>query len=482
MIPIIGFAPDADQSTPGLLADCQNMVPYLNGMKGGPSAQTPTDTPVLAAECRGAAVVSNLSNIRRLFAGTTTHLYELAAGAWVDVSRATPDYNGGSSTRWSFAQFGNTTIAANRADVIQRSTGADFADISGAPRAEIVFTVGAFVMALNTNDGADKPHGWHCCAAFDDTDWTPSISTQANSGLLVASPGPITAGARMGEYAIAYKAQSIYLGQYVGAPEVWNWVQVPGGDAGCVGKQALCDIGGAHFFVGNDNFWMFDGTRPQPLGDGTVRLWWLENSNPVQRFKTIATFDRENYLVWVFYPSRNSENLDSALVYHIKSGKWGRADRFVEASLGYVAPGETIDGLADYSATIDGLPDIAFNSQFWLSGGRSLAVFNAAHQLQSLTGESSTSWFETGDAGDDDAVILLQNIRLRYEQAPESATADTRNRMNSGRPYEDGPSSTESDGKFDVLKSARWHKARVSFVGDVKVTHIKAKFKPVGTH
>jgi len=38
-----------------------------------------------------------------------------------------------------------------------------------------------------------------------------------------------------------------------------------------------------------------------------------------------------------------------------------------------------------------------------------------------------------------------------------------------------------NDGKFDTLKSARWHKAQVSFAGPVLVTHIDAKLKPAGT-
>lgn len=128
-----------------------------------------------------------------------------------------------------------------------------------------------------------------------------------------------------GEYAIAYKQRSIYLGQYVGAPTVWNWLQVPGGDAGCVGKEAICDIGGAHFFVGDDNIWIFDGTRPIPVADGYVRQFFFDNSNPSYRYKTICVFDRQNNRVWVFYPSLSSQTPDSALVYVI--AKVGVANR-----------------------------------------------------------------------------------------------------------------------------------------------------------
>lgn len=479
MIPIIGFSPDAEQTTPGLIADCTNLIPTLTGMTGGPSPIMPVSTPALDDPCAGAAVVSKLDNTRRIIAGTQDAIYELSAGVWDDVTRASP-YTGGAESRWSITQFGDATLMANRTDVIQRSASGAFDDISGAPKAEIVFSVSSFVMALNVNDGTEKPDGWHCCAVFDDTDWTESTTTQAASGRLVATAGPITAGAKLGEYAIAYKNRSMYLGQYVGAPVVWDWVQIPGGNAGCVGKDALCDVNGTHFFVGEDNFWLFDGTRPMPIGDGAVRFWFLENSNPLYRYKTIASFDRQNNIVWVYYASTNSDTIDSALVYHVLVKKWGRANMPVQAALEYISPGSTIDGLSSYSATIDGLPNIGFDSQYWIAGGRAHSVFDGSNQLQSMTGASVSSTMETGDAGDDDTVIMLQQLRVRYAKKPTSATVQTFSKMNSGEEYTVGPSGTMNDGKFDALKSARWHKARITFAGPVTVTHMDAKYVPVG--
>jgi len=479
MIPLTGFAPDADVTTPGLITWCTNLIPYQNGMEGAPEPVTPASTPALAAACRGAAVVTKLDDTRRIIAGTTTKLYELSAGAWVDIGRAAA-YNGGVDTRWSIAQFGDATLCANRADVIQRSTGAAFADVATAPKAEILFTVGAFVMALNTNDGSEKPDGWHCCAAFDETSWTPSLATQATSGRLVATAGKLTAGMRLGEYAIAYKMKSIYLGQYVGAPTVWNWLQVPGGEAGCIGKEAICDIGGAHFFVGDDNIWIFDGTRPVPVAEGFVRQFFFDNSNPSYRYRTICVFDKQKNLVWVFYPSLGSTTNDSALVYHITAKKWGVANRSIEAALNYVAGGVTIDGLSAISATIDGLSAYSFDSQFWLAGGRSLSIFNTSHQLQSMTGVSVSSSMTTGDVGDDDAVSALNKIRLRYAVSPIAATVQTFIQQNSGTGFTSGTAGTVLDGKFDLRQSARWHKATFTFTGPVRVTHMDADLTPAG--
>lgn len=479
MIPLTGFAPDADVTTPGLITNCTNLIPYLNGMEGAPEPSTPASTPALAAACIGAAVVTKLDDTRRIIAGTATKLYELSAGAWSDIGRAAA-YNGGVDTRWSITQFGDATLCANRADVIQRSNGAAFADVATAPKAEILFTVGAFVMALNTNDGSEKPDGWHCCAAFDDTSWTPSLATQATSGRLVATSGKLTAGMRLGEYAIAYKMKSIYLGQYVGAPTVWNWLQVPGGEAGCIGKEAICDIGGAHFFVGDDNIWIFDGTRPIPVADGYVRQFFFDNSNPSYRYKTICVFDRQKNLVWVFYPSLGATSPDSALVYHVTAKKWGVANRSIEAALNYVAGGVTIDGLSAISSTIDGLSSYSFDSQFWLSGGKSMSVFNTSHQLQSMTGISTSSSMTTGDVGDDDMVSALNKIRLRYAVAPSAASVQTFTQQNSGTGFMAATTGAVLDGKFDLRQSARWHKATFSFTGPVRVTHMDADLTPAG--
>lgn len=479
MIPLIGFAPDADPATQGVITDCTNFIPYLTGMEGAPGPVTPGATPVLAADCRGAAVAIKLDDTRRIVAGTQTKLYELSAGAWVDRSKV-GNYAGGAETRWSITQFGDATIAANKADTIQRSTTGAFADIASAPKAEIVFTVGAFVMAMNVNDGTEKQDGWHCCAAFDDTSWTPSITTQATSGRLVATTGRITAGMRLGDYAVAYKDRSIFVGQYVGSPVVWDWAQVPGGDAGCVGKEAICDIGGAHFFVGEDNLWIFDGTRPVPVADGQVRQWFFNNSNPGYRYKTVCVYDKQNSRVWIFYPSSSSATLDSALVYHTVAKRWGRADRSIEAALNYITPAATIDSLVDYSSTIGGLPDTPFDSQFWLTGGRAVSTFNTSHQLQIMTGTSTSSSFTTGEVGDDDQVSMLTKIRLRYATAPSSATAQVSYQMNSGSGFTVGATGSMNDGKFDARQTARWHKAKFDFTGAVKVTGMHAEFKPAG--
>lgn len=479
---LLGFLPDADPTTPGVLTAVTNLIPTEKGMRGAPTGVTPSGVPALAAACTGAAVVTKLDDTRRIFAGTQTKLYELVSGSWNDVGRVAA-YTGGADSRWSFAQFGNNTLAANLTDVIQRSTGAGFSDIGVTVKAKIIFPIGAFVMAMNiVEGGATKQNGWICSGSFDDSIWTPSVATLCTTGQLVATPGQITAGGRLGEYAIAYKERSIYIGQFVGAPVVWDWLPVPSSDVGCVGQDAWCDLGSAHFFISADGPYLFDGTRPQPLGVGEVRQWWAENSAPTYRYKTQCVFDKQNNVVWTFFVGLGATTLNSAIVYNVVSKRWGLATVNVESVMNYASAGTTIDGMDAISATIDGLSSYSFDSQFWLSGGRSLAAFNTSHQLQSLTGASASSSMTTGDAGDDDVYSLLTTIRLRFEPGykPATATVQTFTKTELGGALVAGSSSTMYDAQFDVMDDSRWHRATFNFTGDHRVMALGAALLPEG--
>lgn len=477
MTPLLGFTPDADPLTPGVMLDCVNIVPHEYGMKAASSPQA-TSIAQLPNECQGAAIVRKLDGTRRFIAGTAAGLYETTGTTWTNVSKAS-GYAGGVESRWSIAQFGDSTIAANGVDPIQKSISGAFASISGAPVAKIVFSVGAFVMALNVNDGAVKQDGWANCASFNDADWAPNVSTLANSGRLVSAPGAITAGGRLGEFAIAYKEWAIYVGQFVGAPATFDWVQVPG-VAGCVGQDAWCDVLGAHFVVGPDDFWLFDGTRPAPIGTGQVRQWFFNNSNPLYRYKTKCIFDEQNHLVYVYFAGKSSAVNNSALVYHLISKQWGFINLSIQAAINFVQPAITIDGLGSLSATIDGLPNIPFDSQYWLGGGRLPGVFDSAGNVVTLSGPALNSSFTTGELGDDDQVTTLTKIRIRFQQSPTSAVVTGMQKMNEGDPFVNGQPVALTNGQFDVRQTGRFHAALFELNGDCRFNAIRPTIVPSG--
>ena len=466
---LLGYAPDMDPTTPGVLVDCANAVPSLRGMRGAPGPVTGA-LPALAAACVGAAVIRKLDDSTRMFAGSATKLYEAGASSWTDRSRAVGgNYAVTSGYRWSFTQFGNISLAIQKADYLQFSTTAVFADITAAPKASIIESVGQFVLAFDTTEGTygDSPDRWWCCASGDYTDWTPSVATECATGRLISSPGPIRAAKRFGEQVAVYKGRGMYLGTYQGAPEVWRFDEVPSA-IGAVSQEAVIDIGTIaypmHAFMGFDDFYVFDGSRPTPIGVGWIKDKVFTEVDFTYIRLACATHDPVNSRVYFYYPVTSS--LNRCVVYNYRTKQWGRDDRTVECALSYVTPGVTYNGLGSLYSTYADLPALTYDSSFLSSGATIPAIFNGSHVLQSLTGASVTSQITTGDMGEEEAFSTITRVRPLFLTAPETSILTNYYRENLGDTITTDTTTTYSDGKYDFMRSCRWHRLQFNFTGD----------------
>jgi len=478
--PFIGFAPDADPATPGVITSCEMMEPIARGMRGAPSAAT-TDLPALAAASRGAALVTKLDGSKRLIAGTQTKLYEASAGAWTDRSQL-GDYTGSAESRWAFAQFGDVTLAQNGIDRGQASSSGAFADLTAMPIASLMESVSGFVMCANIGDSAYQyADAWWCSALYDHTDWTPAIATQSARGRLLDAPGPITALQAFGnDLVVAFKRDAMYVGRYVGPDVIWAWEKLPG-SVGAFSAQGVVSDGSALYWWGGDDFYRFDGSRPQPIGSA-VREWFAARFSLSYASTMLGSFDPKRSLIRWYYASGSDASPSSCIVLNTATGKWGVADRAVEAVVEYVSAGITYDSpgiLAGVTFDSTAFPQ-SYDSPFWIAAAESPSIIDTTHTLKTLTGISESSSLTTGDIGDDDAATLLRRVRPRYSQAPTTASMTHYTRANSGESLTQRATITAHDGKFDVLHSARWHRAKFDFTGDVEVSGINADLQPDG--
>lgn len=470
MQPYVGFRPDVDTTTPGVITDCDDLLPTAKGFKAMPS-NVPTLLPALAAACKGAAVVSKLDGTNRFFAGTGTALYEASTSSWTDRSKV-----GGYTTGdivWRFTQFGNSTIATNKNDTMQVSTSGAFADITGAPKASVMDAAAGFVMLGATNDGTygDSPDRWWCCSFQDATSgtaWTPDVTTQCTTGRLIEAPGSITAMKALGKNFVAYKEKSMFLGEYVGAPNVFTWNQIPG-EIGAFSQESVVSVGTAHFFIGANDIWMFDGTRPVAIG-GDLKEWFFNQSlNKPYRANIRGMHERSANRVWFFYPSGTSSSNDRAIVYNYLTQKWGKCSITIEFPVEYISGSITWSDMGTYYSTWEDLPLIAYDSPFWTSTTQLPAIFDTAHTLQTITGASSGCSITLGDLGDDTQLSMLSRSRPRFSVSPTSGTMTNYYRDNLGDAVTLDVTSTLTGGKFDVLRTARWHRLKYDYVGDVEV-------------
>lgn len=480
-LPLLQYAPDLDPTTPGLITGGNGFIPTLRGIAGAP---TPLDTALdpLPAACIGAASLRRLDGTNRFFACTATRIYEAGATTWTDRSAGAPSDYVAVSGRWRLAQFGNVSLAASKENTLQESTTTAFSPISGAPKADIVETVGAFVMAFNVNDGTDKPHGWACSAISNHASWTPSIATQAANGVLTSIPGKITAARRFGDQVVVYKERGMYLGYYSGPPFIWSFTEIPS-DTGTWCQESVVNIGTPeqpkHFFVGQEDFYVFDGGRPQPVGLGVKESFFAE-LNLQEADQIVLLHDRKRSLVYVFYPTGSSTSLNAALIWDYRTGRWGVDNRSIQFATEFVDAEITYDGLGSRYTTYDSLPNAPYDEAFLSGGAGKPALFNTSRKLQTLGGAAQSASLITGDYGDDVHYALLTRVKPKWIVAPLQASLQTFHRASLGDSLSAGPTATMASARFDVLQSARWHRLQLNLTGPFELNALEVALTPAG--
>jgi len=486
MIPVRGFTPSVDPSTPGAILDCMNMVPTIRGMKAAP-APLPFGNPAFPSTVTGAATCELLNGTFRTFCGTATKLYEIISGANTDVSRAAGGAYIGSANRWRFVQFGNATVATNGADPLQQSISSGaFSNITGSPIAQILETVQGFVFALGTNDGTYglRPHGWWCSGLYDQTQWTPSQTTQCANGIIVDQPGALTAGRALGTNIIVYKQQSMYYGVYQGPPVIWAFNLISP-IIGTPCQECVVPVGARHLFLGTDKqVYEFDGTIPNPIGD-EVHEWLANNWSSLYQSNVQSYYDQQNSLVyWYFCSTSSTGAIDRCLVYNHRTGKFGRADLVIESAVQTVSGQITWAGMGSLPgvSTWSTLPVIPYNSPYWTQSTPRQGVIDTTHKVQALVGAQPNSSILTSWLGDDYSYIDLLGVVPRFSAQPSTCngSVNTQPSLGQATPPTNWPLGSLYDGEMGADLSARYLQFSLQFTGNHELMGYTPRVTPSG--
>ena len=488
-IPIQGFAPDADTTEPGVLTDADLLVPTLNGMT---SLGQDVDQGITGAGSApaSASTLELLDGTYRTFLGTNGNLYEIVSAAWTNRNKldstasATLSYTITANAQWTFAQYGNVSFAATKSNPLQFSdTSGRFADVGGgAPQAVCVASTLDFVMCANTTDATygDQGDRWWCCAAGDYTSWTADIATQAATGRLQDEPGPIVALKNLGDLVVAYKERAMFAGRYVGPPAIWSWSHVPGTGFGTHSPHAVVNLESAHAFLGQDNFYIYDGTRPTAIGTNRVAAYVLDDLNWQRSNLICGMHDRNNWRIYWWYPSANSAVLDKFVCYNYRSNRWGRGTKTVYFAWEYFSSGVSYDQVGTLYTTYDDIPATGTYDDLFTTTSQPLAaILDSTAVVYTMTGAGSNSYGITGDMGVDDQLMSLTRVRPRFRTPPTTGTQRHYYRDQLGGTERTSTTSTTlSDGAFDHVWAARWHRVRQDYTGNMELLGWDVDLKP----
>jgi hypothetical protein len=201
------------------------------------------------------------------YIGTTTKLWQYdGVTTFTDQSKVGAYTN--TATDWSFAQYGNYSIATNRVDAVQvrdASGAAAFADLAGSPpKARIAVTQSEQVLLFDLNDGAEKPNAFAACAPGDHTDWSGAGATTATA--IRHRPGRITAAIAFRDFVLVFKRSSVFKLTYTGATYKWK-VELIATGRGAWAQHDAVVCGDLVVFSGPGGAWSFDGASFRPLTD-----------------------------------------------------------------------------------------------------------------------------------------------------------------------------------------------------------------------
>lgn len=492
---LLSYAPDIDPIIDGTIIDCNHVIPTVRGIAGAPSPVVADVTANAASAVISAATLIKINGDARTFYGSNTKLYELVSKAYSDVSGSTT-YTQVTQGRWRFSQYGDVSLAVSKQNVLRASSSTDFTAVisaasgatSTAPSASVMEVVNDFIFLGDTTGvpgyTADTGDRWVCSAQGDYSDYVPRIAVQCVTGRVTSIPGKITAIKKFGDQVVIYKLRGMYLGTYSGPPIVWSFPELPTSNQGTWCQESVIALGTPeqplHFFVGTDDFYLFDGARPVPVGAG-VKEAFFGTLNTAAADKINLVLDRRLNLVYVYYPIGGSATNNACLAWNYRTKRWGADHRSIKfafeysgGSVSYAGLGAYLSNLLGTTATYGNLAPLGLTYGTLATKTSNLlpAFYDENNILYTTTGAAISSTITTHHYGSDGIRAFLQRVTPRWIVKPSDASMDNYYWHGSGDTPVLDTTVQMDGGRFDVMRSAGWHRFSFHFSGPWELSEV----------
>ena len=242
-------------------------------------------------------------------------------------------------TQWSLDNFGEDVVANRRGssiylyDTDASATPLRATLVSGATNSTpttvnsiIVSPNDRHLVCLGSNQfnttasptGTFDPMTVRWSNQEDITNWVPSLSSTAGETVLTDGT-EIVGGVRSRNAINIWTDNSLWTMTFVGPPFTFQFQQL-GSNCGLIAPHAAVDYDGISVWMGYDNFYVFDG-QVKNL-DCTVRRFIFDRLNRDQKDKIFAGINSEfKEVIWL-YPSKDSEECDSYVIWSPSENYW----------------------------------------------------------------------------------------------------------------------------------------------------------------
>jgi hypothetical protein len=244
-------------------------------------------------------------------------------------------------TQWSLDNWGEDIIANRRGGSIYYwNTDASTSPVRATAVTNSPTTVNSIIVspndrhliALGVNEfgttaspsGTYNPMVVRWSDQEDQTNWTPSVSSTSGESILTDGTR-IVGGVRSKNAITIWTDNSLWQMQFVGPPFTFKFQQL-GTNCGLIGPHAGVDYNGTPIWMGYENFYAYDGqVRNLP---STIRRYIFDDLNINQKDKVYAGINSEfKEIIWL-YPSNDSSECDSYVLYSPDENYWAYGTAF----------------------------------------------------------------------------------------------------------------------------------------------------------
>lgn len=322
---------------------------------------------------------------------------------------------------WSLGNWGGFLLANPRNQTIflwQGTAGAKATPLPNAP-AKVTYMLSMpqrQVLALGCNEevsGVFNPLCIRWCDIEDYTDWTTAANNNAGEWIL-ESGGRIVCGRVIGDYALVWTTDSLFLGTFIGAPgQTWKFER-QGNHCGSISPGCpVVSSQNVAWITPSRDFWQYTlGSQPTPL-HCDIRLMFQDHVAQGQDDKIVSgTVSAYDELTWFWPDDRDGVECSRALV--VSAGGWSRdilpRSAFVDS------------GPQPYPIGVAPTGEIYWHEKGNSADGQPLTGFLESSAF--ALGEAEAEMFVSGmwpDLKSQQGVVTLTLYTRQFPQAPERA-------------------------------------------------------------
>jgi hypothetical protein len=241
------------------------------------------------------------------------------------------NYTVSPATNWTLDNWGQNLIGCSDADgkiyelVMDDGAGGGFINdntvnatvVTNAPTTcrSMIVTAERFVFAFG--DGTPRTIKW--CDKEDNTTWTPAVTNEAGDFELQTN-GVIVCAERVRGRTLILTTQDAWTAAYQGPPLVYGFQKI-GESCGVAGRNLSASVGPTAFWMGERNFFVYDGSTARVLPcEVHDKVFTEMNTDRISHGFCVPNTKFNE--VWWFYPGMADDENTRYVAYDYHENHW----------------------------------------------------------------------------------------------------------------------------------------------------------------